>query len=150
MCIRDSAQRARLAGEGPGPAVDNVAERLLASLPAASDGARVDQLRTLVGDRRGKSPASVAPWQYALAACLLAGRGVARDEANAARLLRTAANAGFAPAFAAIGLMHRDGLGGCARDARMMQAQFKRAVDHGYPVQQARSLILDTHHAARF
>ena len=56
---------------------------------------------------------------------------------------------GFAPAFAALGLMHRDGLGGCARDGRLMQAQFARAVDHGYPVQQARSLILDTHHAAR-
>ena len=57
---------------------------------------------------------------------------------------------GSAPAFAALGLMHRDGLGGCARDGRLMQAQFARAVDHGYPVQQARSLILDTHHAARF
>jgi uncharacterized protein len=69
--------------------------------------------------------------QYKLGGAYLLGQGVLKDDAEAAKWFRKAADQGYAPAQSLLGLMLRDGQGVPQDDAQAAK-WFRKAADQGY------------------
>ena len=66
--------------------------------------------------------------------------GLPKDECEAARLFKLAADQGNAQAQANLGTFYRDGRGGLPKDAREADRLFKLAADRGNTDMQTRQL----------
>ena len=145
MALSDAQYRAMIAGaeracaQGQEAAAENRPQGRPASGTDLLEGER--EAARAAAEHRRRAEAGSAEARAALAEALRDGRGVDRDDVEAVRLFRMAADQGSARGMVGLGTMHTLGRGGAAWDPAEAAALYRKAAEAGSAEGRARLAV---------